>query len=299
MGLNDYQGYNHIIKENLIMKVPVYGFEQNYEIDENGVLYSKKNNFAPLRTAPQASARQNRYRLANKKYYDAKYLVFKSFNPSINVEVNDDKIFFIDGDTRNCNINNLKILDNNNNQEVALMLSEKYQEKICPIPNYKNYYISENGNVYSFYHSCSKLLKPYLGTDGYLQIKIPDNYGTATHVKLHRMVGLLFVKNPNPDKYDIVHHKDENKQNNNFMNLEWTTLTQNTICSSGKQCCMLDKNNCILSVHSCIADLARCYNVDSSTASKQCRGQKNCFANGFKARLFDSSEHNFVPTKFD
>lgn len=282
------------------MKKPVYGFEQDYKIDENGNLYSKKDNFQiKKKPAPQASGRQDRYRLSNGKYYDAKYLVFKTFHPEIQIEVNDDKIIFINGNVRDCNINNLKLLNYYNREEISLFLSEKYQEKICPIPDYKNYYISENGNIYSYYHSTSKILKPYLGTDGYLQVKIPDNYGADTHIKIHRMVALIFVPNPKPNEYTIVHHKDENKTNNNFMNLEWTTITKNTIYSIGKKCCMLDKDNCILSIHDTIADLSRYYRVDSSTVSKQCNGSKNQFTNGWKARFFNINEHNFIPTKFD
>lgn len=282
------------------MKKPVHGFEQDYQIDDQGNLYSKRSNFtAPKQPAPQASGRQDRYRLSDGKYYDAKYLMFSTFHPEICVEINDERIIFIDGDVRNNNINNFKLLNKDSREEVALLLSEKYQEQIKPIPEYKNYYASEKGNIYSYYRSTSKLLKPYLGTDGYLQVKIPDNYGADTHIKLHRIVALLFVPNMNPDGYNVVHHKDENKLNNNAINLEWTTLAQNTTYACGKKCCMLDKDNCILSIHDSVADLSRYYRVDSSTASKQCNGSKNQFTNGWKARFFNVNEHNFIPTKFD
>lgn len=282
------------------MKKPVHGFEQDYQIDDQGNLYSKKGGFITLKQpAPQASGRQDRYRLSDGKYYDAKYLMFSTFHPEAHIEVNDERIIFVDGNVRNNNINNLKLLDKDSREEVALLLSEKYQEQIKPIPEYKNYYISEKGNLYSYYRSISKILKPYLGTDGYLRAKIPDNYGADTHIRLHRMVALLFVPNINPDSYNVVHHKDENKLNNDAMNLEWTTLAQNTVYSQGKKCCMLDKDNCILSIHDSVADLSRYYRVDSSTASKQCNGSKNQFTNGWKARFFNVKEHNFVPTKFD
>ena len=282
------------------MKKPVYGFEQDYKIDEQGNLYSKKDNFTEKKAiAAHASGRQNRYRLSDRKYYDAKYLVFKTFHPEIEIEVNDDRIIFIDGNVRNNSIDNLKLINKNSREEIAESISERYQEKVLPMDKYKNYYISENGNIYSYYNSSSKLIKPYLGTDGYLQVKIPDNFGADVHVKLHRAVAEKFVKNNNPELFNVVHHKDENKLNNNFKNLEWTTLTQNTIYSMGKKCCMLDENYCILSIHDTIADLSREYRVDSSTASKQCNGKKKQFTNGWKARFFNEEEHNFVPTIFD
>ena len=282
------------------MKQPVYGFEKNYKIDKNGNLFSKKDNFTHQKIcSANASSVQKRYRLSDGKYYDAKYLVYKTFFPEEQLDVNDERIIFIDGNTNNCKLNNLKVLEQKNRKEIALFLSEKYQEKIVPMKDYENYYISENGNVYSCYNLKPKILKPYLGTDGYLQIKIPDNYGICTHIKLHRAVALAFVNNPSPDEYRVVHHKDENKLNNKFSNLEWITSQQNTIYSLGKKCCMLDKDYCILSIHDTVADLAKTYKIDSSTASKQCRGLKNQFSNGQKARFFDINKHNFISTKFD
>lgn len=281
------------------MLIPVYGFEDSYKIDENGNLFSKKDNYTKnIKIALQASHRQNRYKLSNKKYYDAKYLVYKSFNPTCDeVEVNDERIIFIDGNVRNNNITNLKMINNLNRNEISKLLSQKYSEKILPIENYKNYYISENGNIYSYYKSTSKILKNYQGTDGYLQVKIPDNFGATVHLKIHKIVAKTFIENPN--NFQVVHHKDENKLNNSVENLEWTTLKQNTIYSIGKKCCMLDENNCILSIHDAISELSRYYRVDSSTASKQCNGKKNCFTNGMKARFFDEKVHNFIPTDFD
>lgn len=300
MGLNDYQGYNRLIKGVLLMEKPVYGFEQNYLIDDKGILFSRKDGYKkPVIFSSSASCQQNRYRLSDGKYYDAKYLVFKSFYPELEVEVNDEKIIFIDGNPRNCSLENLKLLNPYDRDEISLILSTKYQEKILPMENYRNYYISENGNIYSYYNSTSKILKPYLGTDGYLQVKIPDNYGTATHVKIHKAVAISFVENPNQKDFIIVHHKDENKLNNNFHNLEWTTAMKNVSFSLGKKCCMLDTNYCVLSVHDSIADLSRYYKVDSSTAAKQCNGSKKQFVNGQKARFFSEESHNFVPTKFD
>lgn len=282
------------------MKKPVYGFEDSYKVDEYGNIFSKKDNFTtPKVKATHASARQDRFRLSDKKYYDLKYLVYKSFNPESNIEVNDERIIFIDGNTRNCKLVNLTVIDNSDRETIALMLSEKYGERIVPMVEYRNYYISDNGEVYSYYNSSSKVLKKYIGTDGYYQVKIPDNFGADTHIKIHRWVAKYFVENKNPEKFNVVHHKDENKLNNNFQNLEWVTLALNTQYSCGKKCCMLSKDNTILSIHETIADLSRYYRVDSSTASKQCNGKKNCFTGGLKARFFDEINHNFITTSFD
>lgn len=280
--------------------VPVYGFSKQYTIEKNGRIFSLKDK-KYLKKSPNASLRINRMRLCDKKYYDVKYLVYKSFHPEDStVQVNDDRIIFIDGDCCNDNLNNLKIIDPDSREEVCIAIKTKYgKNRVVPFPKYKNYYISDDGEVFSYYKSSPKKIKPYLGTDGYHQVKIPDNFGTDTHIKIHRWVATFFVTNPKPDEFFVVHHKDENKLNNDYTNLEWTTFAQNIRYSAGKKCCMIDENNCILSIHDTVSDLSRYYQVDSSTASKQCRGKKNCFRGKMRARFYDEAAHNFIPTAFD
>ena len=41
----------------------------------------------------------------------------------------------------------------------------------------------------------------------------------------HRLVAEYFI--PNPNNYQYVHHKDENKLNNRVSNLEWVSPKQN------------------------------------------------------------------------
>lgn len=281
-------------------QVPVFGFEKFYKIDKNGNIFSNKDK-KYIFPQTHASLRVDRVRLQDKKYYDVKYLVLKSFNPNDDtIQVNDDRIIFLDGNCRNNNLANLKMLATDSREEICLAIKIKYgKEEVKPLPDYKNYYLANDGDIYSYYRSSPKQLKTYVGTDGYLQTRIPDNYGTDAHIKIHRYVALLFVPNPNVDTFNVVHHKDENKLNNYYKNLEWTTLAQNTIYSTGKKCCMVDKDNCLLSIHDTISDLSRYYRVDSSTASKQCNGKKNCFHGGMKARFFDEEKHNFIPTRFD
>jgi len=46
--------------------------------------------------------------------------------------------------------------------------------------------------------------------------------------RVHKLVALYFIKNPNPDIFIIVGHKDNNKSNNKKDNLYWTTISENT-----------------------------------------------------------------------
>lgn len=43
--------------------------------------------------------------------------------------------------------------------------------------------------------------------------------------KVHRLVAMLFIDNPN--NFPIVHHIDGDKTNNHFTNLQWTTYEYN------------------------------------------------------------------------
>ena len=50
--------------------------------------------------------------------------------------------------------------------------------------------------------------------------------GKRKYLRIHRLVALQFI--PNPDGLPQVNHKDGNKLNNNIDNLEWTTNSENT-----------------------------------------------------------------------
>ena len=53
---------------------------------------------------------------------------------------------------------------------------------------------------------------------GYLVVKLSSN-GNSYQRKVHRLVGQLFVDNPN--NLSCINHIDENKSNNIHTNLEW------------------------------------------------------------------------------
>lgn len=95
-------------------------------------------------------------------------------------------------------------------------------EKWAVAVGYQYYLVSSYGRVYSLKHN--KILKPNVYTGGYFDVRIKRNDGGFEHVKIHRLVAMFFVDNP--QNKPIVHHIDCNNQNNKADNLMWVTAEE-------------------------------------------------------------------------
>lgn len=104
------------------------------------------------------------------------------------------------------------------------------------IPNYPDYYITEDGDVFSKKQSAwhkkerpMRKLKPRSAGAGYSAVTLVSPEGIKKQMYVHRLVAQVFLDNENnlPD----VHHKDENKTNNKVCNLEWVSHQYNSECS--------------------------------------------------------------------
>lgn len=84
------------------------------------------------------------------------------------------------------------------------------------------YTVDEYGSVYSILKS--KNLKPYIDKDGYAIVTLTKN-SRSTKFKVHRLVAMLFLENYNKDLG--VNHKDFNKLNNHYTNLEVSSCVAN------------------------------------------------------------------------
>nr|DAQ31530.1 MAG TPA: homing endonuclease [Caudoviricetes sp.] len=110
------------------------------------------------------------------------------------------------------------------------------QEIWKDIPGYEGLYrVSNKGRVkslerYSYKGNRSvqklktKILKAGVRKDNYLTVVL-RKCGKSTSYLVHRLVAITFIDNPYD--YNVINHKDENKQNNDIRNLEWCSSLHN------------------------------------------------------------------------
>ena len=137
-----------------------------------------------------------------------------------------------------------------------------------------------------------KILKQYLGNNGYLRIGLTNNNGKRNTYYVHRLIAETFLeKNENQL---VVNHKDEDKTNNNVENLEWITkkdnilysfnlhkerikamqtkeATENRIKHFRKPVMQLDKNNNIINIFDSVISASKYTGFDKSTIANCCR----------------------------
>ena len=94
-----------------------------------------------------------------------------------------------------------------------------------PIPQFKGCYtISKSGkHLFSFLMGKDRTL--IINKTGYLRVHL-DFMGRRKFYLVHRLVAETFI--PNPNNLPQVNHKDGNKLNNHYKNLEWATQVQNS-----------------------------------------------------------------------
>lgn len=109
-------------------------------------------------------------------------------------------------------------------------------EIFVPIKGYEGLYeVSNLGRVKSFkMYKDGKLLKLTIMKIGYLRVTLCKN-DVQKPFYVHRLVALHFVENPNPKEFNVINHKDENKLNNVYTNLEWCTQTYNQHYGTARQ----------------------------------------------------------------
>lgn len=86
------------------------------------------------------------------------------------------------------------------------------------LSGFEKYVMFDDGRIWS--KSKHHFMTACLNTDGY-----PQTMFNRKSTTFHILIAKAFV--PNPNGYKEVNHKDGNKQNCHYLNLEWTTRGAN------------------------------------------------------------------------
>jgi hypothetical protein len=90
------------------------------------------------------------------------------------------------------------------------------------IKGFEKYMVSDCGRVFSI--KSHKFLKPGIDSCGYYFVVLYDN-GIRKLFRLHRLVGLYFLENP--DNKKCIDHINGNTKDNTINNLRWASLCEN------------------------------------------------------------------------
>lgn len=141
-------------------------------------------------------------------------------------------------------VNNSNLyLDEKDSKGVPLLRRvEKYpdlpEDEFIPIEYYhlskgnisNNYLINKKGQIKTL--KSGKILKYFYNKKGYPTVGIDFN-NSRTSIQIHRLVAFTFLINPNRKTYNIVNHKNHNREDFRLENLEFTTPADNSNISNG------------------------------------------------------------------
>jgi len=244
------------------VEIPLY--ENRYVINKEGIIKSLLINKFLTENTSQKYDTYKTIKLVDKngkrKSYYIHRLVYKSFVGEINENMiidhinqnkHDNRLDNLRMITQGDNVKNcVKIFSNivlNETNDKFISISTKYKNY-----DFSNYKINENGEIKNKNEKILKTTKK----SGYLFCYLYDKLtNKKITMSIHQLVATIFLLNI--DNYTLVHHKDNNRENNNYKNLEWTTHKQNITYTQGKKIGQYNINNELIKFFDSVNDAFR------------------------------------------
>lgn len=166
---------------------------------------------------------------------------------------------------------------------------EDINERIKLIDGSNTDYVSENGNIYKKNLNTGLFLKKktrIVKNTGYVYCGITKADGKNYTMRVHILVAKAFI--PLIEGKEIVGHKDNNKTNNNYKNLYWTTISENTQKafddglikndkgfddSQSMPVDVFDINGNFITTYGSQREASKALNISNSTIGRQCAGK--------------------------
>lgn len=167
------------------------------------------------------------------------------------------------------------------------------------------YSISEDGEIKNI--ETGRTISQREDKDGYMVCNLSTTNKRQQTFKVHRLVALMYVENDNPEVKVQVNHKDENKKNNHYSNLEWCTLhyninyglrTKKAITPRERAIIIKNENTGDVVKFESIASACRMLNLDPRHLGEVLSGARKT-VNGYSAFYAKSAVYNVIPVPIE
>lgn len=137
----------------------------------------------------------------------------------------------------------------------------------------RRYQISNLGRVKSFPQKGNHKKEPFIlkkntNKSGYEYVTL-YNKNMCKKFKVHRLVAQAFI--PNPNNFNVINHKNENKNDNRVENLEWCNPKYNNRYSKSKKIYEYDNKGNLIKIWNSTREIEEILGIDHTTISYRCR----------------------------